>query len=89
MRGCWNWQTGHFEVVVSYARMGSSPISRTKGFDSDKAIENYPVTQPPPTEIDCRDEVSVEESVVVSGTILETDRIMGNWWNGRHARLRI
>lgn len=30
MQGCWNWQTGQLEVLVGYARMGSSPISCTR-----------------------------------------------------------
>ena len=51
MRGCWNRQTGQLEVLVSYARMGSSPIPRTNG------------DQLPPTENDRVPEVSREESV--------------------------
>ena len=38
MRVCWNRQTGTVEGRVSQGRMGSSPITRTRIYISDKII---------------------------------------------------
>lgn len=86
MRQCWNWQTGQLEVLVGYARMGSSPFCRTS--DLIAIVSNAIRYQPPPTLI-------VRSFGVNTMKVLgkwypgPRNHIMGCWWNWQTRQIQV